>query len=86
MTSAEAKRWLKNNADELDRIKAELNQLAGQISGSFRGIGAEQAAEAGRKTAGKCGSIANTLRGMNTSFLDKRKEGKGGGGGGGRGR
>lgn len=80
MTGSEAKRQLQNMADELKGIRYELNNLLDQMSNDFQGIGVEQVVSAGRRASNNCSNIAYTLRNLNTSSLDKKKNGSGTGG------
>lgn len=77
MTGTEAKRILTKSANELVSIQRDINYLMNEISCGFQGIGAEQVANAGKRAAVSCGTIASTLRGINTASLDKKKSGGG---------
>lgn len=79
MTGAQAKDKLQKQAGELDRIRQDLDNLLNRMNGDFKGIGVEGVVSAGRRASTNCYNIASTLRGINTSYLDKKKRKYGGG-------
>ena len=78
MKGREARQKLQCKAEELEKIRGEIYSLMDQMRGSFQGIGQENVADAGDRTAAQCGRIAGILRHLNTSFLDKNTPGGGG--------